>query len=58
MPGKQDVVAGGAVTEHNILNDVVGLVFKEKVPLVLLNIHIQRNNFLIFQGVHGRLGGV
>ena len=49
MPGKQHVVAGRQATEYVILDHVVGFIFKEQIAFVLIHVHTQRTNFLIFQ---------
>lgn len=46
----QAEAAEDIVTDH-----VVGFVFKEQIAFVLINVQPQRANFLVLQGVDGRL---
>lgn len=55
MAGKQHVMAGGEAAEDIVLDHVVGFVFKEQIAFVLINVQPQRANFLVLQGVDGRL---
>ncbi len=56
MAGEQHVVTGGEAAENVVLDHIVGFVFKEQIAFVLINIQPQRANFLVLQGVDGRLG--
>ncbi|MCS5880851.1 hypothetical protein LNP17_13905 [Klebsiella variicola subsp. variicola] len=56
VAGEQHVVAGGEAAENVVLDHIVGFVFKEQIAFVLINIQPQRANFLVLQGVDGRLG--
>lgn len=55
VAGKQHVMAGGEAAEDIVLDHVVGFVFKEQIAFVLINVQPQRANFLVLQGVDGRL---
>ena len=55
MAGKQHVMAGGEAAEDIVPDHVVGFVFKEQIAFVLINVQPQRANFLVLQGVDGRL---
>ena len=56
MPGEQHVMTGREATEDVILDHVVGFVFEEQIAFVLINVQPQRANFLVLQGIDGRLG--
>ncbi|MNE60776.1 hypothetical protein D3C80_1559460 [compost metagenome] len=57
MAGKQHVMAGGQAAENVVLDHIVGFVFKEQVAFVLVYVHPQRTNLLLFEGIDGG-GGV
>ncbi len=55
MPGEQHVMTGRQATEDVILNHVIGLIFEEQVAFVLIHVHAQRPDFLVFQRIDRRL---
>ena len=48
-------MAGRQTTENVILNHIVRLIFKEQIALILIDVHTERADFLLFQRVNRRL---
>ncbi|MNY70420.1 hypothetical protein D3C86_2085490 [compost metagenome] len=52
MTGEQHVVAGRQTTEDIVLDHVIGFIFEEQVAFILIHVHPQGADFLLFQGIN------